>query len=184
MWCLVGLILIAMIPDEKFQQHKLGLAKDLCIWLIVMTVLMAIYLQFGGSIRKKPSRMDWPQQQLAIKTEQIWKNLSHCELDNIGGNNWLAILSATGMKKMPSVMMDTDAAYSPWMNENRLLQHGSLMLWEKEKRPLLPYFNALEQNPRLVKQTGEFSLTWKKVPTKAPLHVEWVAFVPKTCLQE
>lgn len=183
MWCLVGLILIAMIPEQKFQQHQKGLAKGLLIWLTIITVLMATYVQFGGSIRKKPSRMDWPQQQLALKTDQIWTGVSRCELDNIGGNNWLAILSATGMKKMPSVLMEIDAAYSPWMNESRLIQHGSLMLWEKDKQPVLPYFTALENNPQLVKQTGEFSLKWEKVPTKDPLQVEWVAFVPKTCLK-
>lgn len=183
MWSLVGLILISMIPDQVFQKHKSGLLKGLTIWLIIITSLMACYVQFGGEIRKKPSRMDWPQQELSLKTEQEWKQISRCQLDNIGGDNWLAILAATDMNKMPSVMMNTSAAYSPWMNLSRLEQKGSFMLWEPDKKPILPYIADLEKNSQLVVYRGEWQIAWSKVPNKKPLVVEWQAFVPKTCVQ-
>lgn len=183
MWCLITLILIAMIPDQKFQKYQIGLAKGLLIWLCITATLMIIYVLFGGNIRNKPSRMDWPQEQLSNTTEQIWTLLSKCKLDNMGGDNWLAILSATDMQNMPSILMHTDIAYSPWINKARLVRYGSFQLWEKGKQPVLPYFNSLEQNPMLIKRSGEFNLKWEKVPTKDPLHIEWTAFIPRTCLK-
>lgn len=183
MWSLVGLILVAMIPENIFQNHKKGLAKGLVIWLFIISVLMACYIQFGGQLRHKPSRMDWPQQELSLKAEQEWKQISHCQLDNIGGDNWLAILVATKMNQMPSVMMDTSAAYSPWMNLQRLEQKGSFMLWEKDQKPILPYVSDLEKNDQLVIYHGEWQITWAKVPNKQPLIIQWQAFVPKSCIQ-
>lgn len=183
MWSLVGLIFIAMIPEEVFQNHKKGLAKGLLIWLFLISVVMAVYIQFGGQLRHKPSRMDWPQQEVSLKAQQEWNQISRCELDNIGGNNWLAIIAATKMKHMPSVMMSTSTAYSPWMNIQRLEQKGSFMLWEKNKMPRLPYVAELEKNDQIVQYTGEWQVSWDKVPGKEPLIVEWRAFVPVTCIK-
>ena len=182
MWSLIGLILVSMIPDQMFQKHKAGLVKGLIVWLSIITILMVCYVQFGGEIRKKPSRMDWPQQELSLKTEKAWKQISHCELDNIGGDNWLAILAATRMNQMPSVMMNTSAEYSPWMNLSRLEQKGSFMLWEQDKKPILPYVSNLEKNNQLVIYHGEWKINWNKVPNKKPLVVQWQAFVPKSCV--
>ena len=68
MWSLIALIFISMIPNHIFQNHKKGLAKGLVIWLSAITLLMACYLQFGGKIRHKASRMDWPQQKINKST--------------------------------------------------------------------------------------------------------------------
>lgn len=184
MWSLLGLIFIAMIPDAVFENHEKGLIKGLVVWLVFISVLMACYIQFGGTLRHKPSRMDWPQQKLSLKTEQEWSKISNCKLDNIGGDNWLAILAATKMNHMPSVMMQNSAAYSPWMNLQRLSQKGSFMLWEKDKKPILPYMADLERNDQMIIYHGEWEIHWDKVPNKEPLRVEWQAFVPKSCVQQ
>lgn len=183
MWSLVALIFFSRLPDSLFQQRKQGLFKGLVIWLVLITVLMASYLQFGGQIRNKPSRFDWPQQQISTHVEQQWHMLSRCPLDNISGDNWIAILAATKMPHMPSVMMSTSASYSPWMNLARLEEKGSFVVWEKGQKPLIPYWAELQQNKGLVMQQGEWVIAWDKVPNKAPLIVEWQAFVPKQCLR-
>ena len=183
MWCLVPLIFISLIPDDVFIIKKHILWYGLCIWLIVITALMTVYVQFGGQIRNKPSRMDWPQVQLSENIEQQWNSKSICKLDTIGGDNWLAILSATAMKKMPSVYMSTSANYSKWIDLDRVSTQGTVMLWEKGKRPTLPYFSELTMNTQLVIYNGEWKFFWHKVPNKEPLEVEWYLFVPKQCLK-
>lgn len=182
MWSLIALILIAMIPDQIFEQHKKGIVKGLVLWLMIISVLMATYIQYGGILRDKPSRMDWPQQVISLNTEQEWTRLSQCQLDNIGGDNWLAILTATKMKKMPSVMMETSASYSPWMNLKRLEEKGSFMLWQKDKKPILPYFDDLQKNKDIEVYQGQWEIRWEKVPNKKPLVIEWYAFIPKSCI--
>lgn len=183
MWCLVPLLFIIMVPDDVFTNKKPILWNGLCIWLIVVTTLMIVYVQFGGQIRNKPSRMDWPQVQLSENIEQQWNSKSVCKLDTIGGDNWLAILSATAMKNMPSVYMSDSEKYSNWVDLNRLKTHGSVMLWEKDQRPILPYFSELQKDSNLVVYNGEWNLSWHKVPKKEPLQVEWYLFVPKQCLK-
>lgn len=183
MWSLIALIFISMIPNHIFQNHKKGLAKGLVIWLSAITLLMACYLQFGGKIRHKASRMDWPQQEISLKTEQQWNKISHCEMDNITGDNWLAILAATKMEKLPSVMMSISDTYSPWMNLKRLEEKGTFALWEKGKKPVIPYLVELQKNKEMIIQQGEWVIYWDKVPNKEPLVVEWQMFVPKHCTQ-
>ena len=181
MWSLIALIFISMIPDQVFQQHKKGLIKGLIVWLCVITFAMASYLQFGGKIRNKPSRLDWPQNEISLKVQQQWDSLSQCKMDNITGDNWIAILAATKMKNFPSVMMSISEAYSPWMNLNRLEQHGTFALWEKGDKPIIPYLAELQKNKDMTIQQGQWIIDWDKVPNKAPLIIEWQAFVPKSC---
>ncbi|WOE30411.1 MULTISPECIES: glycosyltransferase family 39 protein [unclassified Acinetobacter] len=183
MWSLVALILFSLIPESVFNQRQRGLIKGLWIWLSLITLVMASYLQFGGQIRHKPSRLDWPQQQISQKVQQQWYTMSQCPLDNITGDNWLAILAATKMDQMPSVMMSTSKSYSPWMTLSRLEQKGTFVLWEKGKKPEIPYLSELQKNQNLVIQQGEWSIAWDKVPNKAPLVIEWQAFIPKHCTQ-
>lgn len=181
MWSLIALIFISMIPESIFQNVKKGLAKGFVIWLCLITLFMMCYIQFGGKIRNKASRMDWPQQEISVKTQQKWNEISNCKIDNITGDNWLAILAATGLNHLPSVMISASAAYSPWMNLPRLEQNGTFALWEKGKKPILPYVSKLHKNNQITIHQGEWLIAWDKVPNKAPLVIEWQAFVPQKC---
>ncbi|WP_081403330.1 glycosyltransferase family 39 protein [Acinetobacter equi] len=183
MWSLVALIFIAMIPDQVFQQRKRGLLKGLMIWLGVITIVMASYVQFGGQLRNKPSRMDWPQQEISLNVQKQWDALSDCQMDNLTGDNWLAILAATKMQNLPSVMMSTSEAYSPWMSLARLEQKGTFVLWEKGKKPFIPYLTEIQSNKDMQIQQGEWTIYWDKVPHKEPLIIQWQMFVPKQCVK-
>ncbi len=181
MWCLSGLILVSFIPEHIFTQKQAALKKGLIIWLILITILMAAYVQFGGQIRNKPSRMDWPQQTLTQHVDQQWQKISHCRLDSTSGADWLAMLVAASSQYSPSVMISGTEKYSPWMNQTRLIQHGTFSLWEKDKPPVIPFWQQLQSNPNFIIQRGTWEIKWEKVPNKAPLTVEWMAFVPKQC---
>lgn len=183
MWSIIALIFISMIPDHVFQQHKVGLIKGLMIWLTLITLVMVSYLQFGGKVRNKPSRMDWPQQAISLNVQQQWNVLSKCQMDNVTGDNWLAILAATKMQNMPSVMMSTSETYSPWMSLERLQQKGTFVLWEKGKQPVTPYVSDLEKDQDMIMQQGEWTIPWDKVPNKEPLVIQWQMFIPKQCVK-
>ena len=181
MWSLIALIFISMIPDQVFEQNKKGLIKGLIIWLSLITLLMASYIQFGGKIRNKPSRLDWPQNEISLKVQQKWNTFSNCKIDSITGDNWIAIIAATKMQNLPSVMMSRSAEYSPWMSLSRLEKNGTFALWEKGEKPIIPYLSELQKSKDITIQQGQWIIYWDKVPNKAPLIIEWQAFVPKSC---
>ena len=68
----------------------------------------------------------WPQAALAAQAAATWDALSHCPLDVVAGNYWLAGLVAVPSTAQPSVLITGDARFSPWVTPARLLQGGAL----------------------------------------------------------
>lgn len=183
MWGLSGLIIVALIPEQVFTLKKYSLLKGIAIWALLVTILMAIYVEFGARIRHKPSRMDWPQQALATQADMQWQTFSSCKLDSVTGSDWIVLLVASYSEFSPSVMVSGNAAYSPWMNAERLHQHGTLAIWPANEQPNLPWLQTLNQQPDMVMKQGEWFIKWIKLPEREPLKVIWQAYIPKKCLK-
>lgn len=185
MWSLSGLLVASLIPAARFERQYPRLLKGLAVWLLLATVLMGSYVQWGGQWRNKPSRMDWPQAALAQQANSTWQALSQCGLDNIAGDYWLAGLAATYPSEsgQPSVMIAGNPAYSPWMSTARLQSHGSLMVWPQGAPPPVPLLDNLPPNSGLVVREGEWQIAWQKLPKRAPLAVQWRAYIPQSCFK-
>lgn len=183
MWSLSGLLLASLLPQGAFERLRPRLLKGLLVWLALATVLMAAYVGWGGRLRGKPARTDWPQAALAAQAQAQWRQLSRCPLDNISGDDWLAGLAAVAMPGQPSVMLGSNAAYSPWMSVQRLRQHGSLMLWAEGQTPSAPLLAQIDAAPQgMHTRQGQWQLPWHKLPAREPLVVHWRAYVPPACL--
>ena len=187
MWSLSGLLVASLIPAARFERQYPRLLKGLAVWLLLATVLMGSYVQWGGQWRNKPSRMDWPQAALAQQADSTWQALSRCGLDNIAGDYWLAGLAATDpaafSSDRPSVMIGGNPAYSPWMSAARLQSHGSLMVWPQGEPPPVPLLDNLPPKSGLVVREGEWQIAWQKLPKRAPLTVQWRAYIPQSCFK-
>ncbi|MDF7675922.1 glycosyltransferase family 39 protein [Neisseriaceae bacterium ESL0693] len=184
MWGLSGLIVAMMIPETVFQYKFKSLIKGVSIWALIITVLMAVYIGFGARMKHKPSRMDWPQTELARKTDQQWQQLSHCRLDSITGSDWIVLLAASYSQWAPSVMVSGNAAYSPWMNHERLHQYGTLAIWPQGEQPATPWLDQLAQDKQLVLRQGTWFIPWNKMPGREPLQVQWQAYIPVSCVNK
>lgn len=199
MWSLSGLLAASFIAPSAQAITIQKIKKALVIWLVLVTALSMIYVGLGDKIRNKPSRMQWPEQALALKANQTWQSLSSCPLDSVSGDRWLGALVAMNMPKgnsFPSQMISGPASHSPWMNTARLQNNGTLVLWqagsdENNELPLLATlavtaeqdFNHNSANT-LVKQQGQWQLDWRSARIDEPLIVNWVAYVPSRCLIE
>lgn len=183
MWGLSGLLVVMWLPDAVFDGKARMLLKGVSVWLVLATLAMALYVEFGGRIRHKPSRMDWPQAALAQHVSTQWHAVSRCRLDSISGDKWLSSLAAAYVPDDASVMIAGKPAYSPWITPARLRQHGSIAVWAGDKPPFMPLFGALAADRQMVMYQGQWLLPWAKVPQKAPLLVHWRAFVPAGCLK-
>lgn len=128
--------------------------------------------------------MDWPQTQLAKQVDQQWQQISHCPLDNITGSDWIVLLAASYSQWGPSVMVSGNVAYSPWMNQARLHQYGTLAIWPQGEQPDIPWVHELSQDKNLVLKQGVWTIPWNKMPKHVPLSVQWQAYVPRHCLNK
>ena len=195
MWALSGLLAASFIAPANELLTATKLRKAIIIWLSVATVLMIVYVGFGDKIRHKPSRMQWPEQALAIQAQTTWQSLSSCNLDSVSGEPWLGSLVAMN-SGFPSQMISGFASHSPWMNTRRLQEHGTLVMWQESEEdivlPLLDDVSVIKANElgsnhanknTLVKQQGQWRIDWRDDKVKKPLLINWVAYVPSRCFQ-
>lgn len=195
MWALSGLLAASLIAPATQLLTTTTLRKALVIWLSLVTVLMIVYVGFGDKIRHKPSRMQWPEQALAIQAQDTWQSLSSCSLDSVSGDRWLGALVALN-SGFPSQMISGPASHSPWMSPERLQQNGTLVMWQNDDEvvlPLLDQLNVSEKNSAanvktndsksdvLIKKQGLWQLAWREANIAEPLVVNWIAYVPSRC---
>lgn len=183
MWGLSGLIIVAMIPDQLWNQSKCrSLLKGIAIWAAIVTILMIVYISFGARIRHKPSRMDWPQAALSKQADEQWQQLSNCRMDSITGSDWPILLVASYSKYAPSVMVSGKAEYSPWMNPRRLQHFGTMAVWLEHEQPTIPWVKLLQDDKNLTLKQGIWTIPWDKMPNHKPLKLVWQAYIPNNCL--
>lgn len=182
MWTLSALLVSTAIPAHTFPRQQSKLWRTWAIWLLLVSTLTMLYTGFGGQIRQKATRMDWPQQALAAHADQTWQTHSHCRLDTVASHYWLAGTVAAYSQFQPSVLIAGEAAYSPWISPAHLQQHGVLAFWENDDHTALPLIDKLPEQGLLVRE-GTWQSNWHKVPGKAPLVLQWRAYIPAHCIK-
>ena len=202
MWALSGLLAASFIVPALQSLTTIKLRNALAVWLTLATVLMVVYVGFGDKIRHKPSRMNWPEQAIATQATDTWNQLSSCPLDSVSGDRWLGALVAMN-NDFPSQMISGPASHSPWMSAKRIQQHGTLVMWQggdasnsknDYKDIVLPLLDdvtvahtSAEQNSdlttALIVQQGQWQFTWRDNKIDEPLTVNWLAYIPRSCLK-
>jgi len=184
MWAFSGLLLAVLLPTTVLRRAGPRLARGLGVWLLLASLLSAAYLAWGARWRQQPTRTDWPAAALAAQAQASWQALSSCPLDVVAGDYWLAGLVAAGPGR-PSVLIDGDARFSPWVTAQRLRAHGALWLWLADATPLAPPapLDALRADADLVPRDGRWQLPWPRRTDGQPLSVHWRAYVPRACVR-
>lgn len=185
MWAFSGLLVAAAVPAAWWPAARPRLLRGLGVWLCLVTVLAASYVAFGAQWRHKPSRMDWPAQALAAQAEATWVQQSSCRLDVVAGDNWLSGLIATQSPSWPSVLVNGDPRYSPWVTLERLETHGALWVWDADRAddaPVPPQpLDAVQPGASMHTQEGQWQIAWPHDPQGSPLTIRWRSYVPAAC---
>ena len=86
----------------------------------------------------------------------------------------------------PSVLINEDARFSPWVTAQRLQDHGALWIWQgggpdqPQAKPPAP-LNHLQPGPGMHWHEGVWNIAWPHAPAGPPLTVHWRAYVPEAC---
>lgn len=183
MWNFAALLLLAAVPPEQFARRRQALARVLGVWMLLATVAMAAGVSQSARWQGHPGRMDWPAQALGEQARRQWQQLSRCPLQVVAGSIWEAGLVAEAQHPMPSVLIDGDARFAPWIEPERLRQTGALLVWrlgDYAQAPAAPSLAAVPASAWRITD-GQWSIPWPRNTAGAPLQIRWRAYVPPDC---
>ncbi|WP_028605366.1 glycosyltransferase family 39 protein [Ottowia thiooxydans] len=189
MWVFSGLLVVAWLPQAWLAPLRPKLLAGLLIWLLVVSVVSGVYLAYSAQWRDRPARTDWPMAALAEKADTSWNKVASCRFRTVGGDDWLAGLIVADSSARPSLLIEGDPRYSPWVTLENLKTNGLLWVWQEgeagQSTPPAPpeLLNKLPVDADMRKFEGEWQLTWPFNPARTPLTVHWRAYVPEGCVR-
>ena len=101
----------------------------------------------------------------------------------VAGSIWEAGLVAEQQRPMPSVLIDGDARYAPWISAAHVQQTGALLVWrlgDYADAPEAPLLAAVPPASWRISE-GQWSIAWPRNTGGAPLQIRWRAYVPIAC---
>ena len=184
-WAFSGLLVAAALPAAWVAPLRPRILCGLAVWLVLISVLAGTYLAYGAQWRNRPARTDWPAAALGAQAQSTWSALSTCPLDVVAGNYWLAGLATVASPDRPSILIEGDPRYSPWVTLARLQEHGALWMWEAgaagQRSAAPPPLDQLHAGEGMGLHEGVWQVPWHYSAQKAPLTVHWRAYVPSAC---
>ena len=183
MWALSGLWCAALLPTARVAVMQPKVLRAIALWLTLVSLFLMVYVSFGAQLRKRAARMDWPAAAMAAQADQTWQQVSRCPLDTVAGDYWLVgILSAHGQTR-PSVLIDTDPKFSPWITPQRVQAQGALWVWQDGQQPQTPPepLASVAQQTGMPVHAGTWQIPWPYDPQAQPLTLHWRAYVPAAC---
>ena len=185
MWAFSGLLITSCWPAARWQRIGAGVMRGIGLWLLLVTAFMALYMGWGAELRKRPGRVDWPAAMLAQSAQATWQAHSQCPLQIVAGDYWLTGLLSAYSSSRPSVLIDGNPRFSPWVDVDRLLSQGALWVWQdsgSQSSPAPPstLAQAMQTGQGQVQQ-GQWSIPWPHAPQGPALVLHWQSWVPVRC---
>ncbi len=171
MFNLSGLLLLALLPG-RFNNgvlHRLAIMSA-CLLAIVPAVYAGSVI-FRASTSEKPSRVVWPQQQIAKTLVDGYFQETGRLPDVVAGPIWEAGLIVLNTPGNPQVLIDGDRDKAPWVSEDKIAHQGALAVWRPNKAPQA----LLTRIGTLPVRQNDFS--WSV--NRRPIRLNWAVIPPK-----
>ena len=173
MFNLSGLLLLALFPG-RFDGR--GLARILSMAAALLAAIPAAYaasVLFRPALSDKPSRVVWPQREIASRLLRAYMRETGAMPRIVAGPVWEAGLVALAAPGAPSVWIDADTRKSPWVTARDIARHGALALWPTRAGPG-PALAALTAGG--TKRQEVFR--WSGTPSARPIRITWTVIPP------
>ena len=175
MWNLTGLVIVEAAGTRRDSASLPRLAYCLPVLFAVGLCGYLLANVFVPEREGKPSRIQWPAQQMADSFAAIWENREHRPLGIVAADGWLGGLIATDAHPRASVWIDASFVKSPWITPARLSRQGALVLWRVRTTDAPP--PTLAQIPGL-RVVGVKSFGWPATPKAQPLRIGYGIVAP------
>jgi 4-amino-4-deoxy-L-arabinose transferase-like glycosyltransferase len=172
LWSLWGILLLVWIQP---QITRARLMRFLVVFSTYFILLIVAYC--AAFIRAKdPSSANFPGKVIAASLTEEWQKTYHRPLKFIGGSRWLGGNIAFYSKDRPSVYIDWNKKFSPWINETKMKKEGAIFVWD----PNEDLQTAPEDVRKRFAKLGELRVlhyTWLRNQKMKPVEIT-VAFLP------
>lgn len=176
MWNLSGLIAAAFLWPLSTNQWR-RLLRSAAGFIITVSSLGLANNLILSHYTHKPGRTQWPDRAMATDLDSQWQKYTHKSLHLIAGDSWVAGLVALHTQGHPSVFIEGDRRFSPWVTSTEIKHDGVLLLWSGE----------VAQEPTELKSlgsplvTGHSSYPWPE-SSRRPLSISWAIIAPEPIL--
>ena len=181
MFALSGLILTAYLGGRI---DPLRLHRQLVAVLALVVLVSGIHGLLVGKgpawAGLKPMRGAWPMDDIRTAAESFWRERNPDEaLRFVIGDFWVGGLVALEAEGVPSVMLNGDAAISPWIDTAQLDKRGGVIIWQITPNRPLPAYGPY--TPAEAEHTVEIG--WPD-PDRPPLVLGLSSWPPPLRLQD
>lgn len=146
--------------------------------IILFTLFAATVFSYCAALirAEKPSSANFPGENIADVLTEEWTDTYHSKLSFVVGPRWLAGNVAFYSKDHPRVYIEADKKLSPWIDEEKLKQHGAIFVWDPTEKYQIPVAEMKARFPKLG-PVNTMRFMWLRNKTTPPLEIS-VAFLP------
>ena len=174
MFNLSGLLLLALLPGRFDGRRLVRIAAAAGMLVALVPAIYAASVLLRAERSDKPSRVVWPQEEIASRLLRGYAGEAGDMPRIIAGPVWEAGLVALAAPGTPSVSIDGDERKSPWATGQDITERGALAVWRTESRPA-PALAALVEG-RVQRQE---TFRWSGSATARPIRITWTVIPPR-----
>ena len=174
MFNLSGLLLLALLPGRFGGRRLARIALFAAVLLALLPAAYAASVLLRAERSDKPSRVVWPQEEIAARLLRAYENETGAMPRIVAGPVWEAGLVALAAPSGPSVSIDADERKAPWVSAEDIGRKGALVVWRTGSEPA-PGLVALAAG----RTTTEEIFRWSGSATARPIRITWTAVPPR-----
>ena len=174
MFNLSGLLLLALLPG-RFEDRRLARIAAMAAGLLILVpAAYAVSVVLRAERSDKPSRVVWPQDDIASRLLQAYEGEVGAAPRIVAGPLWEAGLIALAAPGAPPVSIDADERKSPWVSAEKISRNGALVVWRTGSKPA-PGLAALAAG----QVTKQETFPWSGSADAVPIRISWTAIPPR-----
>jgi 4-amino-4-deoxy-L-arabinose transferase-like glycosyltransferase len=174
MMCPMGLLLVALFSRRVDERTLRVVTIGANIVLVCSALLYCLSLLFPLHSSAAPSRVNWPQADIAQGMREIWWRNTGRPLRIVAGTTWIAGIVALDAKDRPSFLPRGDYNLAPHIDERRIEQEGILVVWEEGRRHMPEFLRRLVGD----RPVGREKFSWPRPGKNAELTIAYVIMPP------
>ena len=97
--------------------------------LVIIPAAYAASVALSDRFSKSPPRVAWPQAEIGIRLEQVWRDRTGQPLRYVVGDLWIGGMIAATASDRPSLLIDGNIGHSPWIDRAKIEKHGAMVVW-------------------------------------------------------
>ena len=173
MFNLSGLLAVALLPGRFGERSLRRIAVFAASLLVIVPAAYAAHVQFAGDYRDRPKRGNWPQEEIATRLLEAYRDATGAYPEIVAGPIWEAGLVATGTAHAPSVLIDGDPVKSHWIPAADARQAAMLVVWSSNRAPPQALSDRIAGSV-----TGEAQFRWSGDPRDPAIGLSYAILPP------